>query len=163
MCLADQPTFDYQHGASYIEPLKYSSEFEHFEYANAQAPKGGTLRFPELGTFDSFNNMVDKGRKAWGMDLLGVHAYTSDSLIEPSIDENSSFYGRLADGIWVSPDYKKFAFRLREDAHWHDGSPITIEDVIFSFNHSLYSCAFGIPFPLEDLCRIKSRFLAYGL
>ena len=78
-CLADTRTFDYQHGTSYIEPLKYSPEFEHFEYVNPQAPKEGTLRFPELGTFDSFNNMVDKGRKAWGMDLLGVNAYTSDS------------------------------------------------------------------------------------
>ena len=154
VCLADQPAFDYQHGASYIEPLKYSSEFEHFEYANARAPKGGTLRFPELGTFDSFNNMVDKGRKAWGMDLLGVHAYTSDSLIEPSIDENSSFYGRLADGIWVSPDYKKFAFRLREDAHWHDGSPITIEDVIFSFNHYKEKASSGIRTALLELDQI---------
>ena len=90
--LASEKTFDYQHGISYIEPLKYDPNFKHFDYVNPEAPKGGILRFPEVGTFYSFNNMVDKGRKAWGMDLLGVHAYTTDSLIEPSIDENASFY-----------------------------------------------------------------------
>ena len=152
--LAEQRVFDYQHGASYIESLKYPSEFKHFEYANPRAPKGGTLRFPELGTFDSFNNMVDKGRKAWGMDLLGVHAYTSDSLIEPSIDENASFYGRLADGIWISADYKEFAFRLREDVYWHDGSPLTIEDVIFSFTHYKDKASSGIRTALLELDQI---------
>ena len=126
LLIANDRKFDYQHGTSYIEQLKYAPDFEHFDYVNPQAPKGGTLRFPELGTFDSFNNMVDKGRKAWGMDLLGVNAYTTDSLIEPSIDENASFYGRLANGVWVSPDFKKFAFRIRADARWHDGTPITI-------------------------------------
>ena len=152
--LAEPRVFDYQHGASYIESLKYPSEFKHFEYANPRAPKGGTLRFPELGTFDSFNNMVDKGRKAWGMDLLGVHAYTSDSLIEPSIDENASFYGRLADGIWISADYKEFAFRLRDGVYWHDGSPLTIEDVIFSFIHYKDKASSGIRTALLELDQI---------
>ena len=152
--LAGDRKFDYQHGTSYIEPLKYAPDFEHFDYVNPQAPKGGTLRFPELGTFDSFNNMVDKGRKAWGMDLLGVNAYTTDSLIEPSIDENASFYARLADGVWISPDFKEFAFRIRENARWHDGTPITIEDVIFSFTHYRDKAASGIRTALLELDEI---------
>ena len=152
--LASDRKFDYQHGTSYIEPLKYAADFEHFDYVNPQAPKGGTLRFPELGTFDSFNNMVDKGRKAWGMDLLGVNAYTTDSLIEPSIDENASFYARLADGVWISPDFKEFAFRIRKDARWHDGKPITIDDVIFSFRHYKDKAASGIRTALLELDQI---------
>ena len=82
--LADR--YDYQHGVSYIEPLKYSAEFKHVEYVNPNAPRGGTLRFPELGTFDNFNVMVDKGRRAFGSELLGIRAITTDSLIEPSYD-----------------------------------------------------------------------------
>ena len=85
--------YDYRHGVSYIEPLKYSAEFKHVEYVNPNAPKGGTLRFPELGTFDNFNVMVDKGRRAFGSELLGIRAITTDSLIEPSYDEPASFYG----------------------------------------------------------------------
>ena len=77
--LADR--YDYQHGVSYIEPLKYSAEFKHVEYVNPNAPKGGTLRFPELGTFDNFNVMVDKGRRAFGSELLGIRAITTLSLI----------------------------------------------------------------------------------
>ena len=152
---AEKRIFDYQHGAQYIEPLKYSKDFKHFDYINPQAPSGGTLRFPELGTFDSFNNMVDKGRKAFGMDLLGVHAYTSDSLIEPAIDEMASFYGRLADGIWISPDNREFAFRLRKSAHWHDGTPITAEDVIFSFKHYRDKASSGIRTALLELDKIE--------
>ena len=82
--LASDRKFNYQHGTSYIEPLKYAPDFEHFDYVNPEAPKGGTLRFPELGTFDSFNNMVDKGRKAWGMDLLGVNAVSYTHLTLPT-------------------------------------------------------------------------------
>ena len=154
LLFANDRKFDYQHGTSYIEPLKYAPDFEHFDYVNPKAPKGGTLRFPELGTFDSFNNMVDKGRKAWGMDLLGVNAYTTDSLIEPSIDENASFYARLADGVWISPDFKEFAFRIRRDARWHDGTPITIDDVIFSFRHYKDKAASGIRTALLELDQI---------
>ena len=80
--LADR--YDYQHGVSYIEPLKYSAEFKHVEYVNPNAPGGGTLRFPELGTFDNFNVMVDKGRRAFGSELLGIRAITTDSLIAVS-------------------------------------------------------------------------------
>ena len=139
----------------YIEPLKYSAEFRHVEYVNPNAPKGGTLRFPELGTFDNFNVMVDKGRRAFGSELLGIRAITSDSLIEPSYDEPSSFYGRLADGIWISDDYREFAFRIRENAKWHDGTPLTVDDVVFTFRHYKEKGNAGIRTALADLDRVE--------
>jgi len=151
--LADR--YDYQHGVSYIEPLKYSAEFKHVEYVNPNAPKGGTLRFPELGTFDNFNVMVDKGRRAFGSELLGIRAITTDSLIEPSYDEPASFYGRLADGIWISDDYREFAFRIRENAKWHDGTPLTVDDVVFTFRHYKEKGNAGIRTALADLDRVE--------
>ena len=63
--------FEYQHGTSYLEPLKYKSGFTHFEWANPDAPKGGLLRAPEMGTFDSFNGILDKGRVANGVARFG--------------------------------------------------------------------------------------------
>ena len=70
---AQQPCLnpDYQHGISYVLPLKYAPGFEHFDYANPDAPKGGPLRLPDMGTFDSFNNILEKGRIAAGVDFGG--------------------------------------------------------------------------------------------
>ena len=125
---------DYKHGHSYVHPLKYGEDFEHFEYTNPDAPRGGVLRMPQLGTFDSFNNMIDKGRLLAGFDLGGPGALVYDSLTTRTADEFASIYGRLAEGIDVQPDFKWVAFKLREDAYWHDGEPITIADVIFTFH-----------------------------
>ena len=125
---------EYRHGHSYVHTLKYDADFEHFEYTNPNAPRGGILRMPQLGTFDSFNNMIDKGRMLAGFDLGGPGALIYDSLMTRSSDEFASIYGRLADGIYVDPEFRWVAFRLRQDAHWHDGKPITVDDVIFTFN-----------------------------
>lgn len=89
---------------------------------------------PQLGTFDSFNNMIDKGRLLAGFELGGPGALVYDSLMTGSSDEFASIYGRLAEGIHVDPEFRWVAFRLREDAYWHDGEPITVDDVIFTFN-----------------------------
>ena len=79
LCLADMRAFDYQHGTSYIEPLKYAPGFEHFEYVNPQAPKEGTLRFPELGTFDSFNNKDHRPRDIETGSLSRINSMTGMS------------------------------------------------------------------------------------
>ena len=125
---------EYRHGHSYVHPLKYDADFKHFEYTNPNAPRGGILRMPQLGTFDSFNNMIDKGRMLAGFELGGPGALIYDSLMTRSSDEFASIYGRLADGIYVDPEFRWVAFRLRQNAYWHDGKPITVDDVIFTFN-----------------------------
>lgn len=105
---------DYGHGISYLEPLKYAADFSHFAYANPDAPKGGMVRFPELGTFDSFNNILDKGRVPLGICFTGINNLIYDRLLESAIDETASFYGRLAEAVWVSDDYKQIAFKPLE-------------------------------------------------
>ena len=127
------PNPSYEHGHSYVHPLKYPVDFKNFAYANPRAPKGGILRMAQLGTFDSFNNMIDRGRLLAGYDLGGAGALIYDSLMTASSDEFSSIYGRLAEGIAVEPNFQWVAFKLRENAYWHDGRPITVEDVIFTF------------------------------
>ncbi len=146
---------EYSHGTSFIEPLKYPPDFEHFDYVNPDAPKGGLLRFPELGTFDSFNCMIDKGRLAFGFDFLTQRNLVYDRLIEMAADENEGYYGRLADGIWIAEDYTAFAFRLREGAYWHDGTPITVEDVVFTFENYKEIGSAGIRTALLELDTIE--------
>ena len=155
--LAAAEGIDYQHGTSFIEPMKYPPDFQHFEYANPDAPKGGLVRFPELGTFDSFNNMIDKGRAANGVNFLGVRNLLYDRLLEPAIDEKASYYGRLADGVWIADDYTEFAFRIREGAHWHDGKPVTAADVVFTFETYMEQGSAGIRTALLELDRVEQR------
>lgn len=121
---------EYGHGISYLEPLKYAADFSHFAYANPDAPKGGMVRFPELGTFDSFNNILDKGRVPLGICFTGINNLIYDRLLESAIDETASFYGRLAEAVWVSDDYKQIAFKLRANARWHDGRALTVDGMI---------------------------------
>ena len=122
----------YQHGISYVLPLRYQADFKHFAYANPVAPKGGAIRVPQMGTFDNYNAIVEIGRIAAGYGAMGSLVY--DRLLEDSIDEPASAYVRLADGVAVEGDYRWTAFRLRSDARWHDGQPITREDVLFTFD-----------------------------
>ena len=122
---------EYQHGISYMLPLKYPADFTHFEYTNPAAPKAGEMRLPQMGTFDNYNVILEKGRNAAGYDLSGGLVY--DKLLEPAIDEPVSYYGRLAEGVAQGPELAWIAFKLREDATWHDGRPITVDDVLFSF------------------------------
>lgn len=146
---------DYGHGTSYLEPLKYPADFTHFAYVNPDAPKGGLVRFPELGTFDSFNNILDKGRVPLGLNFTGSNNLIYDRLLEAAIDETASYYGRLAEGVWVSDDYKRIAFKLRPNARWHDGRPLTVDDVIFSFEtYQEYGSA-GIRTALLELDRVE--------
>ena len=122
---------DYTHGISYMLPLKYDSGFTHFEFTNPNAPKAGQMRVPQMGTFDNYNGILEKGRLAAGYDKTAGLVY--DRLLEPAIDEPVSHYGRLAEGVDVGPDLAWVAFKLRDDAYWHDGVPITTEDVVFTF------------------------------
>ncbi|MBS02228.1 MAG: hypothetical protein CMQ24_05925 [Gammaproteobacteria bacterium] len=149
------PDIEYAHGTSYLEPLKYPPDFQHFEWANPDAPKGGLLRAPEMGTFDSFNGILDKGRVANGVTRSGLGALIYDSLLEPAIDETASYYGRLADGVWVADDYRQFAFRIREGAYWHDGEPLDADDVVYTFLTLKDKAAAGVRTALRELGSIE--------
>ena len=109
--------------------LKYPAGFKHFDYVNPQAPKGGTLRLAALGTFDNFNQVV-AGLKG----LFAAAAGTiCDTLMMSSLDEPMANYGLIAEAVGHPANFKTISFRLRAGARHHDGAPITVEDVIFSF------------------------------
>ncbi|WP_127088755.1 extracellular solute-binding protein [Aquabacter cavernae] len=107
---------------------KYPPDFKHFDYVNPNAPKGGLVRFAESGTFDSFNAIVPRGAVSAGIGLI------YDTLTTQSRDEVATAYGLIAEGLSYPEDFSSVTYRLRADARWHDGKPITPEDVVWSFD-----------------------------
>ncbi|MEJ2374018.1 MAG: extracellular solute-binding protein [Pseudolabrys sp.] len=122
-------TAKWRHGMSAFGELKYSAGFKQFDYVNSQAPKGGSAWQIALGTYDSFNTVVAgiKGTPAAGIDQI------FDTLFVSALDEPTSDYGLIAEAVSYPDDISKATFRLRPEAKWHDGKPITPEDVIFSY------------------------------
>jgi microcin C transport system substrate-binding protein len=120
---------NWRHGLSLYGDLKYPPGFKQFEYVNAHAPKGGTARQIAIGTFDNFNTAVAgvKGSLAAGIDLV------YETLSVSALDEVSSEYCLVAEAVSFPPDFSLVSYRLRPHARWHDGKPVTPEDVIFSF------------------------------
>ena len=116
------------HGLSLFGDLKYGPDFSRFDYVNPDAPKGGTLRLSAIGGFDSLNPFVIKGKPGAGSSLI------YDRLVAQSQDEAAAEYGLLAESIELPDDFSWVIFNLRPEARWHDGKPVTPEDVIFSFN-----------------------------
>jgi len=119
----------WRHGTSLFGDLKYPQGFSHFDYVNAKAPKTGTARQIAVGTFDNFNRVVAgvKGSLAAGVDLL------YETLAVGSLDEVSAEYGLLAEAVSYPDDYSSATYRLRAAAKWQDGTPVTPDDVIFSY------------------------------
>ncbi len=113
---------------------KYTADFKHLDYVNPDAPKGGTLKNSAIGTFDSLNPFIIKGTPASGMAYLG-QSLVYDALMEQSNDEPFSMYGLLAETIeYDDKDNSWVAFNLRKQAKWHDGKPVTADDVVWTFN-----------------------------
>jgi microcin C transport system substrate-binding protein len=115
-------------GISTIGELKYKDGFAHFDYVNPDAPKGGELKLSESGTYDTFNPILSKGEAA-----TGVASLVFDTLLKSAEDEITTSYGLLAEGVAYPDDISQATFRLRAEARWADGQPVTPEDVIFSF------------------------------
>ncbi|KJC39286.1 hypothetical protein UP09_25905 [Bradyrhizobium sp. LTSP885] len=119
----------WRHGVSTFGEIKYPADFKRYDYVNPDAPKGGVARLFELGTYDSFNMVVAgfKGTVASGVGRI------YDSLMDASSDEPDTYYGTLAEAAAFPDDFSYVIYRLRAGARWHDGKPITPEDVVFSF------------------------------
>ncbi len=119
-----EPPLEFRYGVSQIPnyKLKYPADFTHFSYLNTDAPKDGTLVLPSTDPFNTVSPMY----KAPGY----FRAY--DHLIERAGDEPSGYYGSLAESIALSADRRRIVFRLRPEARWHDGRPITATDVKFT-------------------------------
>ncbi len=116
------------HGWSLFGDLKYPPDFKRFDYVNPDAPKGGTLRLSAVGGFDSLNPFILKGDAATGSSMI------YDRLLTGSYDEAGAEYGLLAKSVEAAEDFSWVEFTLRPEARWHDGKPVTPEDVVFSFN-----------------------------
>ncbi len=116
-----------KHGISMYGDLKYGPDFTHFDYVNPAAPKGGRVVLSGTGTYDTFNPFVVKGTPAAGLGLIYA------SLVEFSRDEVFAGYGEIAETIETPDDRSWVEYTLRPEAKWHDGRPITVEDVIWSF------------------------------
>jgi microcin C transport system substrate-binding protein len=120
----------WRHALSLFGDVKYPADFRHFDYVRPDAPKGGTVRQIAIGTFDNFNIVVAQLKGAIAAPVAQVY----ERLIAQSQDEVATAYGLLAEVMTHPDDYSWVKYRLRENARWHDGKPVTPDDVIFSFN-----------------------------
>ena len=130
----------WRHGLSLFGDLKYPAGFKRFDYVNADAPKAGAARMIAFGTFDNFNMVTGgvKGALSAGIDQI------YDTLMVSALDEESTEYGLLAEAVSHPDDHAWVTYRLRAGAKWHDGKPVTVEDVMFSLeafkkHHPQYS------------------------
>lgn len=149
----------WQHGLSIYGEFKYPPGFKHFDYVNPDAPKGEQL-VRSLGySFNNFTPLINKGLLAPGGDTL-VEPILYDSLLRFSADELGVSYGSLAEFIAVSEDMTEVLMKLRSEARWHDGVPVTSLDVKFTFDHIRDNGIAGLKvffLPLKQVDMINDR------
>jgi microcin C transport system substrate-binding protein len=116
------------HALSLLGEPALPADFTHFPWANPGAPKGGEITLYALGSFDSFNPYILRGTTVVGSGLL------YDTLLKENPDEASTEYGHLAQVVELPADRRGVTFELNEAARWHDGRPITADDVVWTFN-----------------------------
>lgn len=133
------------HGLAMHGEPAYGPDFSHFRYVNPEAPKGGRLRLAVVANgYDSFNPFVVRGIAA-----AGITTYLYDTLLTSSDDEPFSAYGLIAESVETPEDRSWVVFNLREQARFQDGTPITAEDVAFTFEllttvgHPFYRSYYG--------------------
>jgi microcin C transport system substrate-binding protein len=120
----------WRHGISLTGEPKYPADFKYTDYVNVQAPKAGRVRIGASGTFDNFNPLISGVKGNLAAYLMMIY----EPLLWGSLDEQTTEYGLLAQAVAYPADYSAVSYRLRPEARWHDGKPITAEDVIFSFH-----------------------------
>ncbi|RWX45784.1 microcin C transport system substrate-binding protein [Candidatus Electrothrix aarhusensis] len=155
------------HGVSLDGSLKYPAGFDHFDYVEPQANKGGLLTLHAIGSFDKMNPFTLKGTEAFG--LFGIEqSLIFETLAVGSLDEPFAAYGLIAKDIELAADKKSVLFTLNEKARFSDGSPVTVEDVKFSLDtlksdlaHPSYQIYYQdiIGAEIEDKAQGKIRFL----
>jgi microcin C transport system substrate-binding protein len=126
--IAAEETPARHHALSLIGEPKYPADFQHFDYVNPDAPKGGMVRIADIGSFDSLNPVLYRGEAAGGLGLI------FENLMADSLEESSTSYGQIAEWASYPDDYSSVTFKLRDEARWHDGTKITPEDVIYSLD-----------------------------
>ncbi|TPW25778.1 extracellular solute-binding protein [Pararhizobium mangrovi] len=119
-------------GIALIGKPKYPSGFDHFDYVNVDAPKGGTLNLSESGSFDTLNPILSKGDPA-----SGVLAEVFEPLFMTSEDDAIASYALIAEAVSYPDDISSATFKLRRNAHFSDGTPVTPEDVVWSFRKAV--------------------------
>ncbi|MDO9061903.1 MAG: ABC transporter substrate-binding protein, partial [Bradyrhizobium sp.] len=149
----------WRHALSLFGDLKYPEGFKRFDYVNPDAPKGGIARQILIGTFDNFNIAVAgvKGSLAAAVGLV------YESLMTSSLDEVSAEYGALAEAVSHPEDFSSVTYRLRPEAKWHDGKPVTADDVIFSLDafkkhHPQYSAYYRHVVKAEKIGEREIKF-----
>jgi microcin C transport system substrate-binding protein len=126
---AQQPaTTQWKHALTLFGTPKYAADFAHFDYVNPDAPKGGRFSMAYMAVFDSLNPYILKGVSAPAMHLVHM------SLMTPSADEPRSYYPAIAEAVRLGPERRYVDFRLNPKARFHDGSPVRVADVLFSFH-----------------------------
>lgn len=149
---------DATHGHSKYGELKYGPDFEHFEYASPDAPKGGTIVRWARGSYDNTNPFILKGVSAAGAGII------YDTLTVGSLDEPFSRYGLIAESIEEADDKRWVIFNMRKSARWHDGVALTADDVVWTFDtfkekgHPAYKSYFGAVAKAEALSTHKVKF-----
>jgi len=156
------------HGLTLYGEPKYGPEMEHWPFVNPNAPKGGTLVRSAIGTFDSFNAFSFKGNKPHPGIIHymgnGWHFLFNEPLMTHGADEPFANYCLLCETVEVAPDKLSIEFALRPEARFHDGSPVTAEDVIFSFEilmskgHPRYKLYWGDVTRVEKTGERKVKF-----
>ena len=126
--LAEAYTAEPTHAIAMHGEPAYPEGFSHFAYANPDAPKGGTITLETSGGFDNFNPFILRGQAAPGISVI------YDTLLTRGDDQAFTEYARLASSIELPEDRSWVAFNLNPDARWHDGKPVTADDVVWSFN-----------------------------
>lgn len=107
---------------------KLAAGFDHLPYVNPDAPKGGRIRLGNLGSFDSVNPLIIKGEQA-----AGVREFSIETLMARDLDEPFTLHGLLAESIDIADDRKSVVFAMNPKARFSDRSPVTVDDVLFSF------------------------------
>ena len=138
-----EPTF--KHGVSFFGEFKYPAGFEHFDYVNPDAPKGGMMVLATDDPWNSFTPYLNKGIVAPGVQHdFGSNPFFYDGLFTASDDEIGTFYGNLAEGVMIADDFSWVRIRLHPQARWHDGVPVSARDVHFTFDHIATNSAFNL-------------------
>ncbi|MFO0998512.1 MAG: extracellular solute-binding protein [Alphaproteobacteria bacterium] len=151
-----------RHGIAIHGEPGYPADFKHFRYVNPDAPKGGDVRLSAFGTYDNFNGFILKGVSAAGLN----HVF--ETLMVSAADEANTEYGLIAESVETPPDRSWVIFNLRPQARFHDGKPITADDVVFSFEtfkskgHPYFRAYYANVVKAEKLDRLKVKFTFKG-